>query len=262
MVWQISDGKPGHDRQVLGLINAIQDTLTNTQIELHKFDGGLLKSLKHLYLKKQNFSKRPNFIIGAGHKTHLSLLILSKLFGGKTVVLMKPSMPVKFFDICVVPKHDAIAGNNIIVTQGPINPLKNLNLKKKGGLILIGGISKHFQFDERLVLNSINKIIERNPEIKWEIADSRRTPIKMKNLLDEIKSTSTAYHDNESTDSATLDAKLQNVERVWVTSDSMAMIYEALTTGAKVGIISLPEKNNDKLFQNIKQIVSQENSHK
>ena len=184
VVWQISDGKPGHERQALGLLKAIENTLIKSKMEMFRFEGGLLKFFKQFHFNKANFAKRPNFIIGAGHKTHLSLLLLSKLFGGKTVVIMKPSIPIKFFDLCIVPGHDNIKGKNVVITQGPINPLKNHNIKKEGGLILIGGPSKHFKFDEQLVFDFIRKIIKEGPKIDWAIADSRRTTIKMKSLLD------------------------------------------------------------------------------
>ncbi len=258
VVWQISDGKPGHERQVAGLVNALDRILAKNKLELHKFNGGLINSLKELYIKNKYLAKAPCLIIGAGHKTHLALILLSKIFGGKSVCLMKPSIPTKFFDLCVIPKHDKINGSNIIVTQGPLNPLKNCATKKKGGLILIGGPSKHFHFFKDEVLKSINNIVNSEPKTEWIIADSRRTPAKVKNRLNKIQSSSLKYYDSNHISSYTLDKKLEQSEYAWITADSMAMIYEALTAGAKVGIIDLPQKIDSELVRHIKSLIEKQ----
>ncbi len=258
VIWQISDGKPGHERQVTGLVNALERALFRNKLELHKFKSGFLKAFKELYTKDNYFTKPPNLIIGAGHKTNLSLILLSKIFGGKSICLMKPSIPTKLFDLCIVPKHDQIDGSNIFVTQGPLNPLKNFCAEKKGGLILIGGPSKHFHFCEDTVLKSILNIISSKPKTEWSIADSRRTPIKVKKRLIKIQSDTLKYYDSNYTSSKMLDKKLEQTEYAWVTTDSMAMIYEALTAGAKVGIIELPQKSNSKLVQHIKVLSSKQ----
>ena len=252
VVWQISDGKPGHERQVAGLVNALERILTESKLELHMLTGGFINSLKQLHIKNKYFPKAPNLIVGAGHKTHLTLILLSKIYGGRSVCLMKPSIPTKFFDLCIVPKHDRVKGSNIFVTQGPLNPLKNCEENKTGGLILIGGPSKHFHFIEDVVLESINNIINSESQFEWSVADSRRTPAKIKKSLIEIQSSSLKYYDSNHTNSHALDRKLEKTEYVWITADSMAMIYEALTAGAKVGIIDLPQKIDSKLVRHIK----------
>ena len=136
--------------------------------------------------------------------------------------------------------------------------LNLLNYEKKGGLILIGGPSKHFHFCEDTVLKSILNIISSKPKTEWSIADSRRTPIKVKKRLIKIQSDTLKYYDSNYTSSKMLDKKLEQTEYAWVTTDSMAMIYEALTAGAKVGIIELPQKSNSKLVQHIKVLSSKQ----
>ena len=80
VVWQISDGKPGHERQVSGLVNALERILIRHRLELHKFNGGFVKLLLELYAyRKKYLKKKPNLIIGAGHKTHLTIILLSKI---------------------------------------------------------------------------------------------------------------------------------------------------------------------------------------
>ena len=57
MVWQICDGKPGHERQVSGLVNALERILIRHKLELHKFNGGFVNALLELYARKKIFEK-------------------------------------------------------------------------------------------------------------------------------------------------------------------------------------------------------------
>ena len=130
VVWQICDGKPGHERQVSGLVGALERIQFRNKLELHKFNGGFVNALLELYAKKY-LKKKPDLIVGAGHKTHLTIILLSKILGGKSICLMKPSIPTKLFDLCIIPKHDNTNGANVFITQGPLNPLKNNEAEKK-----------------------------------------------------------------------------------------------------------------------------------
>ena len=258
VVWQISDGKPGHERQVSGLVNALERILIRHRLELHKFNGGFVNALLELYARKKYLKKKPNLIIGAGHKTHLTIILLSKILGGKSICLMKPSIPTKLFDLCIIPKHDNTNGTNVFITQGPLNPLKNSEVDKKGGLILVGGPSKHFHFSKDEVIKSIRDIISSKPATMWSVADSRRTPEKVKKSLIKIQSGSLRYYDSNYTSSSTLDKKLEEAEFAWITADSMAMIYEALTAGAKVGIIDLQQKIDSNLVRHVKSLTKKQ----
>ena len=53
--------------------------------------------------------------------------------------------------------------------------------------------------------------------------------------------------------------KLEEAEFAWITADSMAMIYEALTAGAKVGIINLQQKIDSNLVRHIKSLKKEQN---
>ena len=73
----------------------------------------------------------------------------------------------------------------------------------------------------------------------WELTDSRRTPA---NFLERVRSELpgvTAFS-HEKTPPEWVPARLQAAKEVWVTEDSVSMIYEALTSGARVGLLPTP----------------------
>ena len=73
-----------------------------------------------------------------------------------------------------------------------------------------------------------------------------------------IQSDSLKYYDSNYTSSSTLDKKLEEAEFAWITADSMAMIYEALTAGAKVGIIDLQQKIDSNLVRHVKSLTKKQ----
>ncbi len=61
------------------------------------------------------------------------------MFWGKILVIMKPSLPLKLFDLCVIPKHDGIMeSSNVIVTESSLINIESKKIKKENlGLFLL-----------------------------------------------------------------------------------------------------------------------------
>ena len=140
VVWFFSDGKPGHVNQTQGLIQALSN-----KIELQVFELKPVSFIKALvsWLFKNfpvgNDLPAPDLIIGAGHAVHLSILAAQRVKGGKTVVLMKPSLPMSWFDLCIIPEHDGVAEKeNVLLSQGALNRITPSKEKEQDfGIILI-----------------------------------------------------------------------------------------------------------------------------
>jgi mitochondrial fission protein ELM1 len=258
-IWRFTDGKSGHDAQSNGLCIAINELLPIKQFDLST--DSLTNCLKNLLFKEFPMGKNlpdPDIIIGAGHGTHLTMLTAKYIRKGKTIVLMKPSLPFYLFDICIIPKHDCPPKNkNIIETTGALNSIKfNKNKIKKLGLILIGGPSSHYQWDSKYVSSQIVEIISTNTDINWTIADSPRTP---KNLMSMIttsnkKNTNTLnFNDLPKKDIKQL---IYAAEIIWVSPDSVSMIFEALTSGASVGLLDIKENRKSRIHKTIKHLIS------
>jgi mitochondrial fission protein ELM1 len=242
-LWLIGDGKPGHENQSLGLAEAIQRRAT---CEIHRISiagkGGIFGRIRAAFAQSAALPS-PDFIIAAGHATHLPLLWLARKYRAKSIVLMRPSLPLRFFDICIAPAHDfpkKLQRKNLILTRGAINRVHASDSPKTGRLILIGGPSKTHGWDSAVMLDMLAKVTVGGG---WQLTDSRRTPegfIKqIKKQLPDIEIFSC-----KETAPDWLPGELGRAKEVWVSEDSVSMIYEALSSGARVGLLPVPRLNH------------------
>lgn len=257
-IWRFTDGKPGHDSQSIGLCEAIERLKPSKRFDIQIEPA--FKSFKHFLFKtfpKNSLLPNPNLIIGAGHSTHLPMLAARQTYGGKIVLLMKPSLPLSFFDMCMIPEHDqAPVKKNVINTVGALNPVQfNKNKTASMGLILIGGPSKHFYWDSAAILKQIKHIVANDTKINWIVADSPRTPKDTLTKLQtyELKNSQLAHY--AETDTTKLRRFIYDAGSIWVTKDSISMIYEALSSGAKVGLIELQSRRISRVEKGVDTLV-------
>ncbi len=240
IVWIASDGKPGHLNQSLGLAEALARATPIKTITLPALPAW--RAWLALLLKRFPGPPRsePDLIVGAGHATHLTLLAARRACGGRTVVLMKPTLPRRWFDLCIVPRHDGITADaHTLVTEGALNRIRPAAARDPGsGLLLIGGTSPHFEWDSDAVQVQIKSILARTPDTHWTLTTSRRTPDDFLAQLPPHPKLTVVPHTATSPD--WLPAQLARSGTVWVTPDSASMVFEALTAGAAVGVFDLP----------------------
>ncbi len=260
VIWRLVDGKAGHENQSLGLVRAIEEILP---VSLHdiKIENGIVTTVCWLILGRfppGNKLPAPDLIIAAGHGTHLSMLAVQRAFGGKTVVLMSPGLPTAWFDLCLIPEHDRVSpGKNIILTRGPLNSLKLSTGAVPGrGLILIGGPSRHYHWNDNDLKKQISFIIHNTENFQWVLTDSRRTPEATRQYLASLYEPGVTYFPSNLTARDWLPDQLLRASRVWVTEDSMSMVFEALTTGAVVGLLQVPVKKPNKISDYLDSLVA------
>ena len=156
---------------------------------------------------------------------------------------MKPTIPAAFFDLCLIPEHDLSGrpADNILATRGMLNRIPAEQPPKRDrGLILIGGPSKHHGWNHETLIESISSIVAGHSSLDWHLADSRRTP---DHFLDHLSSLDLTVHSAADKPPDWLPAELLSAKEIWVTEDSMSMIYEALTARARVGLLPMPRKS-------------------
>jgi mitochondrial fission protein ELM1 len=240
IVWIISDNKPGHVNQSLGLAEALARA-TPTAIHLlpalPAWRAWLALLLKHA---PSSTLPKPDLIVGAGHATHVTLLAARRAHGGRAVVLMKPSLPRRCFDLCIIPEHDGVAADTrTLVSEGALNRIRPATDRDANhGLFLIGGVSPHFEWDGDAIQTQIKSVLARTPDMRWTLTTSRRTPADFLAQLPAASNLSIVPH--TATPPDWLPEQLARSGTVWVTPDSASMVFEALTAGAEVGVFDLP----------------------
>lgn len=260
----VSDGKAGHRSQALGLYQAIQRQQPHATFQEISIDNLAIFSLFKAILFKTKFASvitPPQYILGVGSHTHLRVWLMGQVYPtAQTVILMKPSLLLSGFDFVVVPQHDGLqATKKIVVTQGALNPLRNEGRHQKGtSLILLGGSSKRHQWNDEKVINQIRSLLLNNPEEQFLLTTSRRTPQGFLDLLKQQKHVERLQiFPVEETPPGWLFEQLQSVENVWVTEDSVSMIYEALTAGCRVGVLDIDRIKEDRITQSVANLVHQ-----
>jgi mitochondrial fission protein ELM1 len=267
-IWRFTDGKRGHENQSLGLGEALC-RLTPCRVETLPSTGGWLNIFNWLvgrFPAGENLPK-PDLIIGAGHATHWPMLAARRTHGGKIAVLMKPSLPLLWFDWVLMPEHDLPShphpnpppsrGRGYVwATQGPINRIQPSSTRNtQMGLMLIGGPSGEYGWSETALLKQIHLIALHQPEITWQLTTSRRTPTGFLDNLArlDLANVKTVAHDEVGAD--WLPTQLTQAAQVWVTPDSASMVYEALTSGAAVGCFELPFAKPGRVARGLEKLV-------
>ena len=258
-IWLIKDNKRGHDKQSEALANAIR-AISNVEIIQIKYQTvwGLLFDSFLVFMGKKIARKKPDLIIGAGHSTHARMVVSKLFFGGRTIVIMKPSLPIFCFDLCLIPSHDRPkVKSNVIKTNGAINNIDNESRHSSSvGLILIGGKSKYFVWNYADITDQVNKIIKLNHDLRITISTSRRTPEHFITYLKSniIRDTKIILYEDVSTD--WLEDHAKKSKFAWVTEDSISMIYELVASGSYVTPIKLTKKGNSKISDEVERLIN------
>jgi len=240
IVWRFVDGKAGHDAQSRGLVTALQEkcAVSVFDIQVDKNSSGFLHWLSCSYRPGKHLPS-PGLLLGAGHATHWHLLAARRYRGGRAILLMKPSLPVSWFDLCLVPEHDTISpAANVVTTRGVLNSLRAGGVHDADtGLILLGGPSRHFRWLDGDILSQLERLVRKRPLKRWLLTTSPRTPRSLVQMLagrPEFECIPYSPADRD-----WLADRLAEAGETWVTEDSVSMIYEALTAGTRVGLLKV-----------------------
>ncbi|MDD5364036.1 MAG: ELM1/GtrOC1 family putative glycosyltransferase [Gallionellaceae bacterium] len=258
-LWRLLDGKPGHEKQTLGLAQAL-GRLTDCRCLDIAVPARGVRFLSWLAgrFPAGDGLPAPDLILAAGHATHLAALAARRAHGGRIAVLMKPSLPLAWFDLCLIPEHDAPpARSNALATLGVLNAVTPGGEKvQDDGLFLIGGVSPHYRWDDDEVIRQIRAVIDATPEVHWRLTDSRRTPAS---FMARLTSATTGTHleilPHATTPPGWLEQTLSAAGQAWVSEDSVSMVYEALTAGCAVGLIRLPSTHDSRISRGIATLV-------
>lgn len=251
VIYIVSDGKKGHLSQTRGLAQALaeqaRERAPQTEHSVHELDiTGKGWFSKLFFTGKAAGYPNPDLVLCAGHGTHLAALSVARHWKCLCMVCMKPSLPIGMFDLCITPRHDLPEGTTqdprIFATNGAINGIRPApDVPKTETLILIGGPSKSYKWDAETVINQLSAIA-RHTGTPMVLTTSRRTPADFASDV-AVVCPSIRVVPVEETGPNWVAEHLAKAKEVWVTQDSVSMVYESLSCGAPVGIIEMPAKD-------------------
>lgn len=260
VIWLLTDNKPGHRNQLKGLGNRLR---VKTGASVHWVNAQevsvpLWRALLAMAPAMDKTLPHPDMVIAAGTGTHKLLLCLRRLKNTKTLVIMKPGFPRTWVDGAIVPAHDGVSGSkHTLVTEGAINTITPLAkvTDKPEALLLLGGPSPHFDWEDDVVFGQISHLIGEYPEWRWTISGSRRTPEALTSRLNELAGPRITVVDPDTTHEDWLSQQVAASRAIWVTPDSMSMVCEAATSGVPTGLLQLQQNAGSRVANGVQRLV-------
>lgn len=197
--------------------------------------------------------------LSAGSNAAPYCLALARRFGGKSCVVMTPSvLGTEPFDMAIVPKHDGRTGDNVLVTLGAPNSIcPDLLKEQKTELlsdfpprrqeawgILIGGEDMNYSIAPLWVNKVLPTLFEaaEGADVDLYITTSRRTLAATENAVahlcagnPRVRMLLLASQDPRNP----VPGILAHCSRVFCTEDSVSMISESVTAGAQVAVVTV-----------------------
>lgn len=238
----LSDGRRGHENQSLGLAEALSRR-TGAAVELVRLPSTFLPGPRLRAAVAGTSQPPPQLLIAAGHKTHLPLWYAARRWRIPSVVIMRPTWPLALFSLCFAPRHDwgrRRPHPRVVTTLGALNRLpEDRPPKEPRGMILLGGPSRHHGWAGDQLPEAVAEVTAARPELRWTVTDSPRTPAGFLQQLASRLPGAELVRWNQ-TDAGWLPEGLLRAEEAWVTRDSVSMVFESLTAGARTGLLPAP----------------------
>ena len=230
-----------------GLLHGMQQHITveSSWLDINQGLGQCWQSIRAL--------PKGSVVAGTGRLTWRYLLLAKLIFGLKTIVLSSPKVwPLAWFDFVVSPRHDGLMeSGRILCSEGVLSPMMPAEAPDpERGLILVGGPSNRYGWDEAAILRQIQTLVARTNK-RWRLTNSRRTP---PGLLDQIEALSlhnVEIFAVEDTPPHWVRDNLLASSTAWVTEDSMSMVFEALSAGIQVGLLAVPRLGQGRVTESI-----------
>ena len=260
ILWVVTDDKPGHRSQQEGLVERLQ-ALAPFEVHWIVVDDlqiSLLDSLLRRPVKTQ--LPRPDWVLGAGSRSHLVILQLGRIYRARTILLMKGTFPPAWFDANITPIHDnPPARNNVLPTTGVLNPVlpRYEGRDQATGTFLIGGTNEHFAWNDAAVIEQVEKICRAQASVQWTLTDSRRTPEPFLPALKAKSIPNLTLISHKDTPRGFIKQQLDKTGQLWATRDSVSMVYEGITSGAPTGLLMLTPLRVSRVVRDMDSLLEQ-----
>ncbi|ALG70027.1 hypothetical protein VY88_09885 [Azospirillum thiophilum] len=260
--WVVSDGKAGMENQCIGLAEALGLTPVIKRVRLRTPWRQLTP-----YLRIGNrFAPSPegdpvappwpDILIGTGRQSIPVSLAVRSLSGGRsfTIQTQDPVMNPHRFDLVVVPRHDKLRGDNVLVTRGALHRVtpavlagaaarfapRLAHLPHPRIAVLIGGDNGVYRLTPTIMGDVAERLanLTRSHGAGLMVTPSRRTGADNEAILRARLSGLPAEVWDGSGENPYF-AYLGLADAVVVTCDSVSMTSEACSTGKPVYVIEM-----------------------
>jgi len=258
-IWALSDGRAGNARQAEALAAALSPQAEPLHLDPRApwrwTAPRWLPGARHAF--GSDYASRldaaPDLAIGCGRQAALATRLAGRR-GARTVQILDPRIDPRHWDLVVVPEHDALRGDNILVARGSLHPVDDTWLAGArtahpalGALpgpriaVLLGGDSRHGRFDVAAftaVADRLDAIVARDGG-SLLLTGSRRTSPAVREALRARYAGRAGCVWADGRDGANPYAGLLGwADRIVCSSDSVNMLSEACATRAPVFVFA------------------------
>ncbi|MBP2230289.1 mitochondrial fission protein ELM1 [Azospirillum agricola] len=260
--WVVSDGKPGMENQCIGLAEALGLTPVVKRVSLRAPWRQLSP-----YLRVGNRfaagpggdpiqAPWPDLLIGTGRQSIAPSLAVRRQSRGRsfTVQIQDPQISPRHFDLVVVPRHDKLRGDNVLVTRGALHRVTPAILAEAAArfaprlahlphprvAVLIGGNNGVYSLTPAIMGEVAEKLVNltRSHGAGLMVTPSRRTGADNEAIL-RARLSGLPAEVWDGTGENPYFGYLGLADAVVVTCDSVSMTSEACSTGKPTYVIEL-----------------------
>ncbi len=260
--WVMSDGTVGMEVQSVGLARAMGLAPTIQRTRLNQPWRTLAPYLRTGL--RQSFDLAdgplgppwPDLVIGCGRPAVLPVLAVRRLSKGASfaIQIQDPRIPPTAFDLVIVPDHDRLRGDSVLVSLGGLGTVTRAALDTAAAAyaedladlphprvaVLVGGSNRAYRFTDEAAAGLGRALAElARGGAGVLVTPSRRTdPHVVPALRDALSGTTARIWDGTG-DNPYL-GYLGSADAVIATCDSVNMVSEAGATGRPVHVVMLP----------------------
>ena len=260
--WVVTDGKPGMENQCLGLAEAMGLVPLVKRVRLRfpwkQLSPALLRfgNARSLAAGSDPIAPPwPDVLIATGrHSVSSSLAVRSAHPAGFRIQIQDPGIRPSLFDLVVVPRHDRLRGDNVMVTAGALHRVipaviraaaerfapAFADLGRPLVAVLIGGANGAYRMDAAATTELAARLVDlAESGAGLLVTPSRRTGTANEAILRRALAGRSAFL-WDGTGENPYFALLGLADAIVVTPDSVSMVSEACSTGKPVLIAELP----------------------
>ena len=266
----LSDGKPGHLNQSIAFARLLELPFEVRQVAFrNRFCKAASYLLDRLGLAAANLFRieggLPEYsaVVSAGSATYYPNRVLARSSGARSIAIMLPRGYRYAFDLIVAQQHDRPpARSNILELPVNLSCPEPMGLVARSGTtpcisIIIGGPSRHFQMDAKLLEKQLEQIFKLFPGADFLATTSRRTPPEVEALVADAPLRYRVIASREAVNP--IADFLAISDYVFVTEDSTSMISEAVCFGkASIEVLPLVKQSRNGKIERMTQRLARE----